>query len=86
MRCVLIKQQRLGGGGGAVDLGKLEKRTYQTGFVYIAERSGSHGNMRVSVLVCWKSVSDLSHNPRRNDQHISTCQELPSCYNKSGFV
>lgn len=27
-------------GGGDDDLGKLEKRTYQTGFVYIAERSG----------------------------------------------
>jgi hypothetical protein len=37
LRCVLIKQQQLRRGD---DLGKLEKRTYQTGFMYIAERSG----------------------------------------------
>jgi hypothetical protein len=38
-----------------------------------------HRNMQVSVLVCWKPVSDLLYNPRINDQHISSCQELPSC-------
>ena len=58
LRCVLIKQHRLGRGEGD-DLGKLKKRTYQTGSVLTAERSGRPQKYAGITAVCWKSVRDL---------------------------